>query len=316
MTRVSENSTSYALGNSLAKSKTYLEDLQLKGSNLKTIQKPSDNPTGSTEILTRKSRTYDSLQFERSANAARTNLEFTENALNDLSDIVGRAKELAIAQSSDTFDAGARKTVAQEIKQLFQQAVSVANKRLGQRYIFSGTKTLTKPFTDDGRYQGDNGKIQVEVGKDRFLQVNISGAELFKLQSQPTATAPQDTRTLASAEEPKEELPSLLSDLKSFTNALETDTPEIVRSLLEKFDQHINNIVEARTRIGSIINTLDNVESHTDRDAVTNKSELSKIEDVDVLELFSDLKKQQNVLDATYRTSAQVLNKNLMHFLG
>lgn len=356
MTRVSNNSAAHSVNYSIAKTKAKLEDLQIKGSNLKSIQKPSDNPEGSTEVLTIRSRRADSIQYNKNSLMAKTQLEYTENALSDLTDVLVRAKELAVAQSSQTYNTDARKAVSEEVNQLFFQALAIANKRLGSKYIFSGTKTLTRPFDDQGRYQGDDKRIHLEVGKDRYIPINITGAELSsgELANQNDFGKPNlddfnekeekldkpvslDRDRLMASEEFKDsaKLPSvektsdeenetsheaksneLFTDLKSFYNALQTDNPVIIQNLLDKFDTHIDATVKLRTKIGSLVNSINNAEMHSERDLVMQQEYMSKIEDADVMELFTDLQKQQGVLDASYRTSASMLNKNLLQFLN
>lgn len=353
MTRVSNNSASNAINYSLAKTKAKLEDLQIKGSNLKTIQKPSDNPEGTTEVLAIRSRQADSIQYGKNSVMAKSQLEYTENALTDLTDVLSRAKELAVAQSSGTYNTDARKSVAEEVNQLYMQALSIANKRLGSKYIFSGTKTLTRPFDDLGRYQGDDKRVHLEVGKDRYVPINITGLELSagtlsnledyskpkleedKKEKEVKPVALERDRQLASEEfkdsaslpvdesksanegasnEPKSA--EIFSDLKSFYNALQTDNPSIIQGLLDKFDDHIDATVKLRTKLGSLINSINNAEIHTDRDMIMQQEYMSKIEDADVMELYTELQKQQGVLDASYRTSANMMNKNLLQFLN
>jgi flagellar hook-associated protein 3 FlgL len=50
---------------------------------------------------------------------------------------------------------------------------------LGERYIFSGFKTQTKPFDITGEYAGDDGDLKVQTQKDQFLAVNIPGSKVF-----------------------------------------------------------------------------------------------------------------------------------------
>ena len=355
MTRVSNNSAAHSINYSLSRTKSKLEDLQIKGSNLKTIQKPSDNPEGSTEVLAIRSRKADSVQYSKNSLMAKTQLEYTENALADLTDVLVRAKELAIAQSSQTYNTNARQMVAEEVNQLYFQALAIANKRLGSKYIFSGTKTLTRPFDDLGRYHGDDKRVHLEVGKDRYVPINITGLELSsgvlanqndfekpKLkdaenESDKKPTSLERDRLLASEEfKDSSGLPEtestiknkdadkdahnpksaeLFSDLKSFYNALVTDNPVIVQNLLDKFDSHIDATVKLRTKIGSLVNSINSAELHSERDLVMQQEYMSKIEDADVMELYTELQKQQGVLDASYRTSANMLNKSLLQFL-
>lgn len=355
MTRVSENSGSHALNYTLGKSKAKLEDLQLKGTNLKNIQKPSDDPVASTEILILKSRKANSDQFARNALMAKSQLEVTENALNDLSEVMLRAKELAIQQSSEVFNQDARRAVSEEAKQLLNQSLAIANKRLGSRYIFGGTKTLTAPFDSAGNYKGDGGKIYVEINKDNFMPVNINGLELtgrtninsFDAKSQlleqskktnipienaelkrdlaskspSMATSTTSESSENSSKNPEhaavaETVSDFFNDLQSFHNALQTDNPQIIQTLLDRFDKHLNLTVQLRAQMGSLSSSLESITSHSERDQVQQQAHLSKLEDADVLELFTNIQKNQTTLEATYKSGANMLNKNLLSYLG
>ncbi len=179
MTRVSENSAKHASNHSSRKAKLKLEDLTLKGSSFKTMLKPSDNPIGNTEVLALRSVKSDNDQYLKNAALAKSQLEYTEGALTDLMEVVSRAKELAIQQSSSLYGKEIRMQIAEEINHLRNQSMAIANRRFGNRYIFSGHKTLTKAVDKDGNYMGDDGKIPIEVSKDFFIPANINGLEIF-----------------------------------------------------------------------------------------------------------------------------------------
>jgi len=179
MTRVTENTSSAALRYTLNKTKGKLEKLQMQGSNLKRMNKPSDDPVGNIDLMKFRSAEYDSVQYRRNANFAGTLLSYTETALEDLTNIMVRAKELAIAQASDFYNAEARKNVSNEIIQLKKQTLAIANKRFGNRYMFAGYTTLQPPFTESGKYSGDEGHIYLEVAKDFFVPTNLNGFEVF-----------------------------------------------------------------------------------------------------------------------------------------
>ncbi len=179
MTRVSENSSKHAVNHATRKAKVKLEDLTLKGSSFKSMLKPSDNPIGNTEVLALRSVKSDNEQYLKNSSLAKSQLEYTESALIDLTEIVGRAKELAIQQSSSLYGKEIRAQIAEEINQLRDQSIAVANRRFGNRYIFSGHKTLTKAVDKDGNYLGDDGKMTIEVSKDFFIPANINGLEIF-----------------------------------------------------------------------------------------------------------------------------------------
>src|SRR5690606_16411628 len=125
MSRVSENSSVHAINYAVGKTKGKVEDLQLKGSTLKRLSKPSDDPVGNVELLAIRSQNIDAEQYLRNLNFAQTQLSFTENVLGELSDILVKAKELAIGQASSIYSPEIRLGVAKEIHQLRQQAISI-----------------------------------------------------------------------------------------------------------------------------------------------------------------------------------------------
>lgn len=323
MSRVSENSSIHSINYAVGKTKSKVEDLQMKGSTLKRVSKPSDDPIGNVELLAIRSQNIDAGQYLRNTNFANTQLAYTENVLEELTDILTKAKELAIGQASSIYSPEIREGVSKEIHQLRNQALSLANKRMGNRYIFAGQQILTRPFDQDGKYHGDNNKIQIEINKDVFIPINITGQELFHstikkpLTKQDLSIEPLPTldRSLASVNEENETTSTIFDDLYALESALLTDNPEVIQSLLEKLDTNIDRVVSFRTQIGALSNTATNAESNIEKTKLLNEAHKSKIEDADVAELFASLQKEQSVLKATYQASSNLMNSNLMDFL-
>ncbi len=358
MSRVSENSTRFAVNNSIGKNKSRLENLQIQSSNLKRIQRPSDDPVANVELLAIRTENNNIDQFSRNANFARTQLEFTESALGDFTEVVDKAKEIALGMASSIYNPDIRKSVAKEVNQLRMQAIGIANRKLGNRFIFSGYKTLTRPFTGEGEYKGDNGKVTLEVDRDFFVQTNIPGSKIFyhndehdlKLTNKlkPLESPDQQSidnnlnknidkkidndwneksesqednysgdRNLASSQQPAPEATnrSIFDDLKALENALLTNNSDAIQNLLESLDSIFNNSVKMRTQTGALINSIDTAVASADNTKILNETYKSKLEDADVAELFSDLQRQQAVMQATYESSSRLMNRNLIDFL-
>ena len=331
MTRVSENSSVNSIQHAVGKTKSRMEDMQIKGSTLKRIQKPSDDPIGNTDLLALRSQNIDAGQYLRNVNFAQTSLNFTETVLGDLTEIMTKAKELAIGQSSDIYNPEVRQGVAKEIHQLRLQALGIANKRMGNRYLFSGQKVLTKPFNEDGKYLGDKNKMFVEVNKDVYIPVNLTGAEVFfdkqnsrpsvKLRAPDTIESAEDIqvnpndRTPAAIKPENEVASSIFDELESLESALLTDNPDVIQNLLEQLDRSTDRLIAQRTQVGALSNNISNAESNIEKLKLHNEEYKSKIEDADVAELFSNLQKEQNILKASYQASATMMNQSLMDFL-
>ncbi|MGE3609628.1 MAG: flagellar hook-associated protein FlgL [Bacteriovoracaceae bacterium] len=329
MSRVSENSSVHSINYAVGKSKGKVEDLQLKGSTMKRVAKPSDDPIGNVDLLTIRSQNIDADQYVRNLNFAQTQLAFSENVIEELTNILVKAKELAVGQASSIYGPEVRAGVAKEIHQLRQQAVSLANKRMGNRYIFAGQKVLTRPFEADGTYKGDTNKMNIEINKDVYVPINIHGKELFfssakkpleknelKISSPvQSLEEPAEINRNPASEEAAPVETSIFDELKALENALLTDNPQLVQGLLEKLDASIERTVAFRTEIGALTNTISNAENNIEKTKLLNEAHKSKIEDADVTEIFGNLQKEQNVLKATYRASSNLMNTSLMDFL-
>jgi flagellar hook-associated protein 3 FlgL len=301
MSRVSENSSVSAINYAVGKTKSKVEDLQVKGSTLKRVTKPSDDPIGNVELLSIRSQNIDATQYMRNLNFAQTQLSFTENVLEEMTDLISKAKELAVGQASSIYSPEIRQGVSKEIHQLRQQMISLANKRMGNRYLFAGQKILSRPFDLEGKYFGDTNKINIEINKDVYVPININGRELFfssekktpqksdsDLQGPQIELSPEIAVMRAPASTGPEEVPaSIFDELRSLENAMLTDNPQIIQGLLEKLDSSLERVVAYRTQIGVLSNTISNAETNIEKTKLLNEAHKSKIEDADVSELFS-----------------------------
>ena len=178
--RVTENSTYGVVRDSVRRSKERMEGLQGQNATLKKLNTPSDDPIGAAKLMEIRTEKVNNNQFQTNAKMAETYLSNAEQALGELADVLVRAKEIAITQASGaSSNEDTRRGVTEEVEQLYQQALSVGNRRIGDRFIFGGYKTDKPPIDQNGKYHGDNGQMMVEVARDVYLGVNIPGSEAF-----------------------------------------------------------------------------------------------------------------------------------------
>jgi len=336
MTRVSENSSTASLKYSLNRTKGKMEDLQLKGSTLRNISKPSDNPVSNVEALSLTSLANDNKQYLKNADFALLNLSVTEKSIEELTDILNKAKEIAISQSSDFYNADVRKNVANEINQLYNQALSIANKKVGLKHIFAGFDTLKPPFDHFGNYHGDQGHISLEVSRNFFVPINLHGDEVFysekvseiatdptkeilenNLKQSPSLEINRDlaSQTINADQDGFEKRDNIFSELRALSTALENNDAKMIQGLLEKFDSSINRLITLRTRVGSLVNSVESSQSVTEKENIEHITRRSNLLDADVTELFSDITKQQAILKTTYQSSQGLMNQTLMDYL-
>lgn len=117
-------------------------------SSRKRINAPSDDPLGMASVLGYRTELNAFAQFQKAIDYSYGWLERTDSILQDMDDLLGRASELAVQQSSSTATAQTRDGAAEEIKQVRKMILGHANSKYGNKYLFGGTMTQSPPYLD------------------------------------------------------------------------------------------------------------------------------------------------------------------------
>lgn len=331
--RVSDNTSVGAVNESVKRTRGRLERLQIQNATQKKLIAPSDDPAANTKIMDIRTQTTVNQQFESNALLAKNRLSATDGALGEVYDIFVRAKEIALSQSSGaSANSDSRLAVAQEVSALYKQLHSVANRRVGQHYLFGGFKTLTPPYAPDGSYKGDKGEIPVEVQKEVFVAVNVPGPEVFefkKFNPENLARAPAalDKTDISELGE-KEHIPKLekgqaspteiingFHELDALRVGLMTNDTVTIRDSLERIDDVIKNTITLRAKISSRVSGLDAAQQATQKIDLQNAELATQLEDADYTELWSNMAKEETVLRSSLQAAQKLIQPTLLEFL-
>lgn len=123
-----------------------------------------------------------------------------ESTLNSIGTILQRVNELAVSSGNGTFTDADRKANADELASLEDQLFSLMNSKRRERQVhLLCSKGDTPPYARnaDGTYsyQGDQGKLNLQVGDMLSLAANETGYDAFEQalntsRSQTSLTAP------------------------------------------------------------------------------------------------------------------------------
>lgn len=109
-------------------------------------------------------------------------LSATDSAIGEISQLLTDAHSIALETVNSFTSQEERDSMAEVIKSIIQQLVTVGNRTYGDVYMFGGQKITSAPFSQENggvMYRGDGGSLTSHV--DRFLNspFNIPGDELF-----------------------------------------------------------------------------------------------------------------------------------------
>jgi flagellar hook-associated protein 3 FlgL len=149
--RISENIKFNTMVDNLFKSQDSYNKLAEKIASLKVINRPSDDPIGMNRVLNLRESRASVEQYTRNMNGCESWLTITESKLSAAGDLLVKAREVAVAQSTATASAETRSSEAGTVQQLIDEMLSLANSKYNGKYLFSGAKTEEAPFSSFGR---------------------------------------------------------------------------------------------------------------------------------------------------------------------
>ena len=124
-------------------------------------------------------------QYNKNISIAENNLETEEAALNSVTNLVQRIKELAVqAGNTASLSTSEYKALATEVDSRLDELVSLANTRnINGDYIFSGYQSKSPAFSGDTvngfRFDGDEGVMNIKVANNTFVEASDSGKAIF-----------------------------------------------------------------------------------------------------------------------------------------
>ncbi|MBE3573709.1 MAG: flagellar hook-associated protein FlgL [Moorella humiferrea] len=271
----------------------------------KRVNRPSDDPIVVARILAFKTSIAANDQYKKNMEDAKGWLDASESALGMATDVLQRARELAVYGSNGTMPAESMQALGQEVDQLLDEMVQVANTSYGGRYLFGGTYTQETPFAKtitDGKissvvYNGNLGELNWEIAPGVVVAVNENGGKIF---SQAIDNGGKD---------------SIFDLLIELRDALNGGNYSAVQSTLGKFDQAIDHLLNIRATLGAKSNRLEMAMSRLDDTQTGLTATMSKLEDVDLAETVMNYKNRENVYLASLATGAMVLQRSLIDYL-
>lgn len=260
--------------------------LQERISTGKRINRPSDDPVGTGQMLNYR-KTISSLeQYNQNITDAKLHIQNVETILGTITDILMEAKEI----SSD-INPAERDILADELVALREQVLQLANSRDKGNYIFAGDLIDTPPFDAAGTYNGDNGSKDYLIGDGLQMNIEADGGQIF--QGVQDVFAVMDT----------------------LETALRTDNAPAIIGQLSPLGEAIENLNTVRAVNAGQYKRLEATHSHYEHFQINVKGLLSSVEDADMAEAIVNLKVQQTAYESTLAASAQIVRPSLIDFL-
>ena len=286
---------------------TQLTQSQAQLAQGKQIINASDAPNQAATIQRLKSILNKQDSYQSSLNTIKARLQGEDSTLQSVSDLLVRAKEIAVQGANDTLNAGDRKALATEMQALRDQILSLANtKDSNGNYLFAGSRVKQPAFveTPNGspEYRGDQTRMNVRVGDQRSIPVNRTGTDAFV----PVARTDADGKTSGIG---------FFQVMDNLITGLNTSKGPDIRRGVGELDDLMQGVSLARANIGTNLNVVDQQSSVIEDTTLNLKTTLSSIEDLDYASAITKMNQQMMSLEAAQASFAKVSQLNLFNYI-
>jgi flagellar hook-associated protein 3 FlgL len=274
----------------------------------KQVIAPSDSPTQAASIQRLKSILARQDSYGNTLDAVKTRLQDEESALQSVSNMVVRVKEIAIQAASDTLGDADRKVLGVEMQGLRDQIFSMANMQDSSgNYLFAGSRVNKPAFAENGfgdvTYQGDQTRMRVSVGDQRTVQLNRSGSEAFVTV---VRTDPKGAQTGV----------GFFQAIDQLTAAVRGSDRIAMQRGIGEMDSLQNGLTLSLAQVGTDMNVADAQTAVLEETRLSLKSTLSNIEDLDYAEAIGLMNKQLLSLEAAQSSFGKISKLNLFNYIN
>lgn len=181
-TRVPSNIFMSKMATDIMNKQSAIAEVQEQIASGKKINRPSDNPAQSANLISMDETKSKLQQYQRNAITAEAKLSLEEATITGTVNALNRIRELVLSSNNGTLDDSSRTTINSEVVLKLDELFDLANtKDSNGEYLFSGSNTQSRPFNKSVpvSYSGSDDALTASIGLGRKVPVSDSGADVF-----------------------------------------------------------------------------------------------------------------------------------------
>lgn len=295
--RVTQSMLSQNMLRNLSGSYNKMGKLQEQLNTGKKVTRPSDDPVVVMKGMGYGMQVNKVEQYQKNMGEVNNWLDSSDDALDGVGQVLQRLKELATnASNTGSMTESDRKAISTEIGQLREHLQDVANTKVGDKHIFSGSMT-DKPFfnKDTGKFEEGNAfskDVEIEVFDGVNLRVSTDVSDMFK------------------------GIDNMLDKVKDLvkTGSSTVDGGSFGK-LIGDIDGQLDVVLSKRADIGARSNRAELMHNRLEMQEGAAKKQRSQNEDVDYEKTITDLITSESIHRATLSVGARIMQPSLMDFL-
>lgn len=328
MTRVTESQLASALIGYVQNHRTTIQKLNEEISTGIKVNTPGDSNDSGTISQFRQS--LDRVEsYKNRITSVQSFLTFQDDALNQANELLVRAKEIASQAANETNSATTRAQMAEEVFQIRDHLVSLANSTYQGKYVYGGADDDDPPYDANvytvpptggasQRYvfdaePGTSTTRSVQLTDDLSITTNTPGNQIFDngiqaMERLGRALAGYQTNPAVGA-------PDGTGAAYTFPAQYSQQTADIRNTIDLLNTARQNDILPERVSISGRMRRIETAKSLLDLTKASGEEVLDRLQNTDVFDSASQLSQAQTALQASLTVSTQVLKLSILDFL-
>ncbi len=260
--------------------------LSAEASSGKKVTAPSDDPAAYAQVVSTQAQISRMNARQSTIALTTSDLSSADGALSSAGDLLTQAQSLAVEAANGTETAASRAETAQQIDQIQNQLLALANTKGSSGYIFGGTATGTAPFSSTGTFNGNAQTTSIEIADGVTAQSNVSGADAF--------TAAGGTDVFAA--------------LSAFSTALKSNDTTGINNAITSMQSANSQVLAARVSAGTLESRMQSATTVITNALTTAQTSLQSEQGADVAQVYSELSAAQTSYQAAISVNSEILN--------
>lgn len=293
-----QRSTLANLQNNLTK----MAQLQARMSSGTLINVPSDDPSGTSDVLRLRADQATVAQYTRNASDADGWLTTVDTALTTSLTQIRQARDIAVRSGNGSLNAQGREALAADLDGIRESLLQQANTSFSGRSVFAGTSDAGKAYTTvpgppaTYTFTGVAGAtVERRVSPETLVRVDGDGAAAYGVDDPVAGTS------------------SVFTLLDSMAASLRAGND--ISGQIGDIDTRIDAMLSQTSAVGARQNQITMAKSTLADDTLAIKSHLSDVQDIDLPSTIVELQMQEIAYQSALGATQRVLQPTLMDYL-
>lgn len=318
----------YDLNNNL----TNMQGLQQQMASGQLINKPSDDPLGTSRVMQINTQIAQNKQYNSNISDTTDWLNVTDTSLGQANSVFQRLNELLVSAGNATYGSDQYNAIKDEVNQNISNLSQILNQSYDGKYIFGGNRGTDKPTVSVDNVNGTkNTQIYYTDASGNALKnadgtpmTTTTNSEISKINSDLKTEVSQgvtvdynvkatEIMQFTNSKGVSKSIQTILSNITSDLDS--SNETNLTGQDLSDIQDCITNTSMLRTKVGALQNRMSSAKDENTTENTNLTDVLANTDDVDYAKATMNYSEAQMVYQASLQASAKIIQPTLMEYL-